>query len=111
MHAGELRELITFERRLTGTPGGTVRDIYVHHCQTRAQIRTASTRDIERLAYLGEQVLYIVRIYFRTDLTPEMRISWNSPTGLKKLAIYGTPYDPDGLRTELIIGCTEEGLP
>ena len=106
--AALLRELVTIQRRTTGTPGGTIRDAWVEDFRTRANVHAASSRESEQLGYIGDQMLYIVRMHFRTDMTGDMRIVWNSPTGPRTLNIYGVPYDPDGLRTDLVMGCTEE---
>jgi SPP1 family predicted phage head-tail adaptor len=98
-----LREQITFEKRHTGVSGGTIRDEFVPAFSVRAKISVASTRDADRIAYLGEQTLYMIQIWFRTDIENEMRIRWRDKT----FYIYGEPYDPDMERETLMIGCVE----
>lgn len=108
LNPGELRELVVFQKRVTETDRGDVKDSYENAFATRAAVRVASTRDADRMAYIGESVLYVVKIRFRTGIDPLMRIVWQLPEGERYLHIEGIPYDPDMKHETLLIGATEE---
>ncbi len=99
--AGALDQLVTIQRRASGADahGQESTTWQTHAANVWAQVRAVPGRDLLAAGQPQATFDLTVRMRYRTDITPDMRIMWGSTP----LEIVGQPVDPDGGRhiTEL----------
>lgn len=101
--AGELKHRIRIQSRSSaddGAGGNTI--TFVDLATVWARITTQNGREFEEQKKITPELTHMVRMRFRGDITPDMRVVWGSRM-FNILAV----YDPDGEQVELLIPAQE----
>lgn len=103
--AGDLRHRITIETptRQVDETGETI-VTWSASAEYWAEVKPLGSREVVVADQVQGQASYLVRMRWNPPvITSDCRIVWNGKT----LNLSGPPRDPDGLKVEMLLDCTE----
>jgi SPP1 family predicted phage head-tail adaptor len=106
MRAGQLRHRVTIQQDTAASDGQGGRTVTSGTLVANlpAQVEPLSGRELLQAQAIGSQVSYRVRLRFREDITPRMRVVLPSTFGGATLQIHAVRIE-DGQRQALVLDC------
>lgn len=105
MRAGELRNRVIIQQKSISrnNPERIAVESWVDVVTVWAEVKDLRGKEFFQAQAVNAEVTAIIRIRYRTGITPVMRVKFGS----RIFGITSPPIDPDGRRTELQLMCKE----